>query len=80
MAIETDIYTPRTLGKLVRRLPPVRTFFLDTFFRTKKTFVTKSVEVDFKKGGRALAPFVHTDRKSKRLNSSHWHLTRLPST
>lgn len=59
MAIETDIYTPRTLGKLVRRLPPVRTFFLDTFFRTKKTFDTKSVEVDFKKGGRALAPFVH---------------------
>ena len=59
MAIETDIYTPRTLGKLVRRLPPVRTFFLDTFFRNKKTFPTKSVEVDFKKGGRALAPFVH---------------------
>lgn len=59
MAIETDIYTPRTLGKLVRRLPPVRTFFLDTFFRKKKTFATKSVEVDFKKGGRALAPFVH---------------------
>ena len=59
MAIETDIYTPRTLGKLVRRLPPVRTFFLDTFFREKKTFHTKHVEVDFKKGGRALAPFVH---------------------
>lgn len=59
MAIETDIYTPRTLGKLVRRLPPVRTFFLDTFFRNKRTFPTKSIEVDFKKGGRALAPFVH---------------------
>ena len=59
MAIETDIYTPRTLGKLVRRLPPVRTCFLDTFFRNRKTFNTKSIEVDFKKGGRALAPFVH---------------------
>lgn len=59
MAIETDIYTPRTLGKLVRRLPPVRTFLLDTFFRNRKTFATKSIEVDFKKGGRALAPFVH---------------------
>ena len=59
MAIETDIYTPRTLGKLVRRLPPVRTFFLDTFFRVNRTFPTKSIEVDFKKGGRALAPFVH---------------------
>lgn len=27
MAIETTIYTPRTLGKLVRRMPPVHTFF-----------------------------------------------------
>ena len=59
MAIETDIYTPRTLGKLIQRMPPVRTFFRDTFFRNRETFPTKSVEVDFKKGGRALAPFVH---------------------
>ena len=59
MAIETDIYTPRTMGKIVRRLPPIRTFFLDTFFRNRKTFNTKSIDVDFKKGGRALAPFVH---------------------
>lgn len=59
MAIETDIYTPRTLGRLIQRMPPVRTFFRDTFFRKRETFPTKSVEVDFKKGGRALAPFVH---------------------
>jgi hypothetical protein len=59
MSIQTDIYTPRTLGKLITRMPPVHTFFRDTFFRNRRTFVTKSVEVDFKKGGRALAPFVH---------------------
>ncbi len=33
MGIETTIYTPRTLGKLVRRMPPVHTFFRDTFFQ-----------------------------------------------
>lgn len=59
MAIETTIYTPRTLGKLVRRMPPVHTFFRDTFFKNRQTFNTKSVDVDFKKGSRALAPFVH---------------------
>lgn len=59
MSIETSIYDPRTLGKLVKRLPPVRTFFCDTFFKKSRTFATKRVDVDFKKGGRALAPFVH---------------------
>ena len=59
MAIETSIYTPRTMGQIVRRMPPVHTFFRDTFFKTRRTFPTKSVDVDFKKGNRALAPFVH---------------------
>lgn len=59
MAIETTIYTPRTLGKLITRMPPVHTFFRDTLFKNLRTFPTKSVDVDFKKGSRALAPFVH---------------------
>ena len=59
MAIQTDIYTPRTMGKIIRRMPPVHTFFRDTFFKNRQTFPTKSVDVDFKKGSRALAPFVH---------------------
>ena len=59
MAIETSIYTPRTMGKIVERMPPVHTFFRDTFFKNRQTFVTKSVDVDFRKGNRALAPFVH---------------------
>ena len=59
MAIETTIYTPRALGKLITRMPPVHTFFRDTLFKNRRTFPTKSVDVDFKKGSRALAPFVH---------------------
>ena len=52
MAIETTIYTPRTLGKLITRMPPVHTFFRDTLFKNRRTFPTKSVDVDFKKGSR----------------------------
>lgn len=52
-------FEPRTMAGVVKRLPPVHTFFLSTFFKKKKTFVTKSVDVDFRKGNRALAPFVH---------------------
>ncbi|MEA5041371.1 MAG: major capsid protein [Oscillibacter ruminantium] len=59
MAINTNIYEPRTMGKLITRMPPVHTFFRDTFFKNVRTFPTKSVDVDFKKGNRALAPFVH---------------------
>lgn len=59
MPINTNIYEPRTMGKLITRIPPVHTFFRDTFFKNVRTFSTKSVEVDFKKGNRALAPFVH---------------------
>jgi hypothetical protein len=59
MPIETSIYEPRTLERVVSRTPPVHTFFKSTFFNRTKSFVTKSVDVDFKKGNRALAPFVH---------------------
>jgi len=52
-------FEPRTMGEVVKRMPPVHTFFKSTFFRNIKTFVTNSVDVDFKKGNRALAPFVH---------------------
>lgn len=53
------LYEPRTMGELVERIPPVRTFLRDTFFRNVRTFVTKRIDVDFKKGQRTLAPFVH---------------------
>ncbi len=59
MANEISIYDPRTMDKIVRRMPPIHTFFLSTFFKRVRTFDTLSVDVDFKKGNRALAPFVH---------------------
>ena len=54
MSIQTDIYTPRTLGKLITRMPPVHTFFRDTFFKNRRTFNTKSIDVDFKRAGAPL--------------------------
>lgn len=54
-----SIYDPRTMGKLVERMPRVHTFIKDTFFGNTETFDTQKVEVDFKKGNRQLAPFVH---------------------
>jgi hypothetical protein len=46
------------MGRIVSKLPPVRTFFRSTFFRHEETFVTKNVDVDFVKGTRKVAPFV----------------------
>lgn len=54
-----SIYDPRTMGKLVERMPKVHTFVRDTFFRNVETFDTLKIDVDFKKGSRQLAPFVH---------------------
>ena len=59
MANEVSIYQPRKMGRVVRSLPPVRTFFRSTFFKNVETFNTKSVDVDFVKGSRKVAPFVH---------------------
>lgn len=58
MANEVSIYDPRTMGRVIQKLPPVRTFFRSTFFKHEETFVTESVDVDFKKGSRKVAPFV----------------------
>lgn len=59
MPNEVSIYETRTMGRIIEKLPPVRTFFRDTFFRHEETFNTKSVDVDFVKGTRKVAPFVH---------------------
>ena len=59
MAHEVSIYDPRTMGKLIRQIPPVRTFIRSTFFRNEQTFVTEKVDVDFVKGSRKIAPYVH---------------------
>lgn len=53
-----SIYEPRTMMGVIRKMPPVHTFFRSTFFNKEKTFVTKQVDVDYKKGSRKMAPFV----------------------
>jgi len=54
-----DIYSPRFMIGLIEQTPPLPTFIKDTFFRVPKTFPTKTVDFDVKKGGIAMAPFVH---------------------
>ena len=63
--MSVSIFEPRTMGKLIARMPPTRTFFRSTFFRKVNTFVTKSIDVDFVKGDRKIAPFLHRKIGSK---------------
>ncbi|MCM1217507.1 MAG: major capsid protein [Lachnospiraceae bacterium] len=67
---EISIYDPRTMGKLIVRMPKVRTFIRDTFFRNVQTFDTKKIDVDMKKGNRQLAPFVHPKMGSETIPNS----------
>jgi hypothetical protein len=53
-----DIYEPRTLIMGVRQLPPAQTFLGQLLFGSGKEFDTETVEVEFKKGKRKMAPFV----------------------
>ncbi|MEN8702492.1 major capsid protein [Bacillus infantis] len=52
------IYDTRTLIKAVRQLPKVTTFLGDTLFVEEKPFNTETVEIEYKKGHRKVAPFV----------------------
>lgn len=54
-----DLFDARTMGALVQRIPRKGTFLRGTFFKNTETFPTESIEVDFKKGNRKMAPFVH---------------------
>lgn len=56
---QISIYDPRTMGKVVSRMPKTKTFLKDTFFKGVQTFHTVKIDVDFVKGSRKLAPFVH---------------------
>jgi hypothetical protein len=58
MAGIPNIYETRTMMQAINLMLPVKTFFRDTFFPNVQTFVTEKVDVDFKKGKRAMAPFV----------------------
>lgn len=54
-----DLFEAKTMGTLVERLPRTSTFIRDTFFKNIETFPTKRINIDFVKGNRRLAPFVH---------------------
>lgn len=54
-----SLYEPRTMMGAVRRMAPINTFLKSTFFSNQTTFTTKTVDADFYKGNRKLAPFVH---------------------
>lgn len=54
-----DIFETRTMMPAIERMAPIHTFLRDTFFKNVATFPTVKVDVDFKKGNRRLAPFVH---------------------
>lgn len=54
-----NLFEPRTMMKAIERMAPVNTFFKTTFFSNVETSPTKTVEADFVKGNRKLAPFVH---------------------
>lgn len=57
--MEINMFETRTMMDAVTRMAPVTTFLRDTFFKNIATFPTNKVDVDFKKGNRRLAPFVH---------------------
>ncbi|GAK06042.1 putative capsid protein of prophage [Geomicrobium sp. JCM 19037] len=53
-------YDPRLLLTTIENLPPTHTFLRDTFFGgAARTFFTEKVDVEYRKGRRKMAPFVH---------------------
>lgn len=55
----TNIFDTRTMLEAVEQMPPARRFLQDSFFSRARTFGTKAVDIDVRKGKRRVAPFVH---------------------
>jgi len=53
-----NLFTPQTMGEMIRQMIPTKTFLRDTFFPKVVTFDTESVLVDYSKDKRYMAPFV----------------------
>jgi len=53
-----NLFTPQTMGEMIRQMLPTKTFLRDTFFPRIVTFDTESVLVDYSKDKRYMAPFV----------------------
>jgi hypothetical protein len=55
---QVDRHIPRTQGGTFLKKMPVTTFLRDTFFPRPETFPTRKIELDVRKGGYIIAPFV----------------------
>jgi hypothetical protein len=61
-----NLFTPQSMGEMIRHMLPSKTFLRDTFFPREVTFNTESILVDYSKDRRYMAPFV-----SERLGGSN---------
>lgn len=53
-----SMFESRTMLEAMESMPPLRTFLRDTFFKTTQTFLTKTVDIDIRKGSRRVAVYV----------------------
>lgn len=68
-----DLFETRTMLEMLEQRKPVRTWFLNTFFRTSKIFGTEAVDIDIRRGRRRLAPFVNPKREGKLVERRGYH-------
>lgn len=60
-----DIFSTRSMLGLVSYIYPVRTPFLDMFFKEIKKSISEYIDIDFVRGTRKLAPFVSPTVKGR---------------
>lgn len=53
-----SLFEPRTMMKIVERMPKNPTFLRDTFFKRREYSETDKIDMDIKMGGLKVAPFV----------------------
>lgn len=53
-----NLFTPRSISAPFEKNMPVTTFIRDTFFGQVNTYPTDKIDMDFRKGGYQIAPFV----------------------
>ncbi len=58
-----DINTTRTMLEAIERSHKPTTTLVDVFFPNVRTFVTETVEIEYRKGGRRMAPFIVPNTK-----------------
>lgn len=58
MGSKIQLYTTRQMMQAIEKSMAVHSFLRDSFFNAVETFITSSLDVDYKKGKRKMAPFV----------------------